>query len=99
MEAVVVLLSLSLLGCTWQNWSKTESVTPEYLLKPASAREIVEIVKSASQAGKRVRMTGNGHAASDVAICDEVLLTPGNLNQPLYLDETRLKAPAPEKVR
>lgn len=86
-------LSLLLLmsGCYWENWTKTESVEPEYLVQPESAAQLVDYVGRASRAGKRVRMTGSGHSASEVAITRDVMFTPEKLNKPLALDRNRLK--------
>lgn len=79
-------------GCDeWSNWVKTEKVTPQYLYQPASAKDVVYAVKEAKKRGMRVRMTGSGHSASDVAITKDVLMTPEKLNKPLQLDRSRLK--------
>jgi hypothetical protein len=95
-SVVSIGLTLSFSACdggSWTNWFQTESVTPEVLSAPKNARELVDTFKKASHDGKRVRMTGNGHAASDIAITTDVLLTPQNLNQPLTLDYSRLRGP------
>ena len=57
--SLVVLVS----GCYWENWTKTESVEPQYLVQPDSAEQLVDYVGRATRAGKRVRMTGSGHSA------------------------------------
>lgn len=82
-----------LVGCnaSWTNWFKTESVTPEVLRAPETAKELVEIFREALANGKRVRMTGNGHSLSDIAINSDVLLTPQNLNHPLSIDCRRMR--------
>ncbi|MFP5431272.1 MAG: D-arabinono-1,4-lactone oxidase [Gammaproteobacteria bacterium] len=93
-------LALVLTGCEWENWSKTEKVEPEYLAQPDSAKQLSDYIRQATSAGKRVRMTGSGHSASDVAITNEVLFTPEKLNKPLTLQRTRLKNPnEPRLVR
>ena len=85
-------LGLSLSACDeWENWPKTEKVKPEYRTQPASAKELTNYISMASSNGKRVRMTGSGHSASDVAITNDVLFTPEKLNKPLTLDRSRLK--------
>lgn len=78
---------------TWENWEKTESVAPKVMSQPATAAQLTRYVNKVSAAGLRVRMTGSGHSASDVAITNEVLFTPEKLNQPLALDRARLKQP------
>ena len=77
---------------SWTNWFKTESVRPHSIQAPANAKELINVVKTAARSGKRVRMTGNGHAASDVAITQDYLILPTSLNRPLSLDCRRLKA-------
>ena len=77
----------------WENWEKTESVSPKIMSQPASAAQLTSYIAKVSAAGLRVRMTGSGHSASDVAITSEVLFTPEKLNKPLSLDRSRLKVP------
>jgi L-gulono-1,4-lactone dehydrogenase len=76
---------------TWSNWFKTQSVRPELIASPASAKELVALVKMASDSGRRIRMTGNGHSSSDVAITDDILLTSKSLTYPLIIDCAQLK--------
>lgn len=92
---IIAMMALTTLltGCEWENWMKTEKATPEYLVQPNSAKQLTDYIGRASAAGKRVRMTGSGHSASDVAITNDVLFTPEKLNQPLTLDRNRLKNP------
>ncbi len=95
LTAMITLLS----GCDeWENWAKTEKVTPQYRAQPASAKELTNYISTASSNSKRVRMTGSGHSASDITITNEVLFTPEKLNQPLTLDRTRLKNPAEARL-
>lgn len=100
-KAVILFaLAASLSGCEWENWMKTEKATPEYLTQPESAKQLSDYIARASSAGKRVRMTGSGHSASDVAITNDVLFTPEKLNRALILDRSRLKNPSePRLVR
>lgn len=98
--AGMACLALVLTGCEWENWVKTEKVEPEYLAQPDSAKQLSDYIRQATSAGKRVRMTGSGHSASDVAITNEVLFTPEKLNKPLALQRSRLKNPnEPRLVR
>ena len=98
----VVALVVALAGCggSWTNWFETETVTPQVLVAPNSAKQLTDYVSQATTKGARVRMTGNGHSMSDIAITNEVLFTPEQLNQPLTVDTTRLKNPnSPNLVR
>ena len=47
--------------------------------------------KSAEAQQKRVRMTGSGHAFSDVAMTDDTLLSPLGLTRALPLDRSELE--------
>ncbi|MFZ5724056.1 MAG: D-arabinono-1,4-lactone oxidase [Pseudomonadota bacterium] len=85
-------LVLLLAGCEWENWVGTEKATPQYMTAPENAAQLVDYVSRASAAKLRVRMTGSGHSASDVAITNDVLFTPEKLNKPLTLDRTRLRS-------
>jgi hypothetical protein len=78
---------------SWHNFSGTQQVEPEYMAQPVSIDELVKAVKLAIDNGKRIRMTGSGHSHSDVAVTDEVLLTPTGLVAPLTLAKARLKDP------
>lgn len=98
-RALLITGALAMLaGCEWENWTKTERVEPEYLVPPESAAQLVDYIGRATRAGKRVRMTGSGHSASDVAVTREVLFTPEKLNKPLQLDRARLKPGAPDRL-
>lgn len=91
--ALLVLATFLLQGCFWENFSKTEKVNPQVLFSPTSAEALIDVVAQATEQGKRIRMTGSGHSHSDVAVTDDILLTPYKLNNPLNLDRTRLKNP------
>ena len=77
----------------WHNWCHSESVQPQRIAQPTSARDLIQRVAMATEQGQRIRMTGSGHAASDIAITSEILLGPDLLNKPLTLDTSQLKQP------
>jgi len=79
----------------WSNDFKTEKVTPQLLVQPTSAKQLTDYISQAASNGQRVRMTGSGHSMSDIAITQDVLMTPERLNKPLTLDSSRLKNPNP----
>lgn len=76
---------------TWNNAIRTAGADPEHFLEPKSLTELVEIVRRAESEGKRVRMTGSGHAFSDVAFTDDYLLSPRGIARALPLDRSELK--------
>lgn len=95
---VAISFSLPSQARIWTNWFKTESVKPQSIQSPGNAKELINVVKAAARDGKRVRMTGNGHAASDVAITQDYLILPGSLNHPLTVDCRRLKVGCDESL-
>jgi hypothetical protein len=80
----------------WNNAIGTAGADPEHFLTPKSLEELVTIVKAAEAQRKRVRMTGSGHAFSDVAMTDDYLLSPLGLTRPLPLDRDELRSDAPK---
>jgi L-gulonolactone oxidase len=59
---------------TWKTWSKTVRCTPAELAAPTSEDAIVDLVRSARQAGLTVRAAGSGHSFNPLASTDGVLL-------------------------
>lgn len=89
--AIVCSSVLFLSGCFWENQQKTQQVSPYVLWEPENADDLIYAVKKAEQRNRSIKMTGSGHSLSDVAVTEDVLLTPQKLNQPLSLDTSRLK--------
>ncbi len=83
----------SLNGCYWENFSKTEKVEPLRLTAPNSIETLIDEVRSATEKGLRIRMTGSGHSHSDVAITEDILLRPIQLIDVLEIDRQRLYDP------
>ena len=88
----------SLNGCYWENFSKTERVEPLRLTAPNSIETLIDEVKSATQNGHRIRMTGSGHSHSDVAITEDILLRPIQLIAVLEIDRQRLNNPEEDQL-
>ena len=59
----------------WQNWTGYVTATPEQKLAPDSIEALQEIVKSAVQNNKRVRVTGAAHSFSGCAQPEEIAVT------------------------
>jgi hypothetical protein len=78
----------------WHNAPSTVNVKPALLGLPRNARELVDHVRAAAAAGKRIRMTGSGHSYSDAAVTDDHLLLPTGLTRVLDLDRRELRAEA-----
>lgn len=78
----------------WHNAPATVNVKPALLALPRNAHELIDHVRAAAAAGKRVRMTGSGHSYSDAAVTDDHLLLPTGLTRVLDLDRSELRAEA-----
>jgi len=95
-RAALACFAVAAMGATcatysWHNFSNTHVVAPAYMAEPKSLGDLVTAVKMAGDSGRRIRMTGSGHSHSDVAVTDDILLTPTGLTSPLALARERLK--------
>lgn len=63
---------------TFKNWAETVVCHPEQILKPSSEEEIAQIITTASQTGKRIRVVGNGHSFSGLVGTDSILIALDN---------------------
>jgi len=99
MRRATVLLAAAIgMGATcgtysWHNFSNTQQVAPEYMAEPKSLDDLVRAVRLAGENSRRIRMVGSGHSHSNVAVNEDVLLTPTGLTKPLTLVRSRLKDP------
>ena len=59
----------------WQNWTGYVTATPEQKLAPASIEALQQIVKTALQEHKRVRVTGAAHSFSGCARPEEIAVS------------------------
>jgi hypothetical protein len=75
----------------WSNALGTTYALPRWAWAPRSAGEVIEAVHRATAEGHRVRMTGNGHSFSDVAVNEDWLLSPRGLQRILDIDAASLR--------
>ncbi len=73
----------------WTNWAGTASCTPAAIERPASEDEIVRAVRSAGDAGRRVRVAGTGHSFTDLCCTDGTLLRLDRCDRVLDVDRER----------
>ena len=64
---------------TWSSWSGLAQGRPTRVVRPTSPAEVAEAVLAARAEGLRVKMPGNGHSFTDIALTDGVLLDPSAL--------------------
>jgi L-gulono-1,4-lactone dehydrogenase len=58
----------------WRNWGRTESVTPQRVVRPRDAHEVAAVVTEARASGMTVKPVGSGHSFSAVAVAPGVQL-------------------------
>ncbi len=76
---------------TWNNWVGYEETTPEQKLTPKSVEELQEIIKTASQNGKRIRVTGAGHSFSPVAKPEEIAISLHHMRGLVSVDKDNME--------
>jgi L-gulono-1,4-lactone dehydrogenase len=59
---------------TWRNQSRDQTCHPRRIVRPSTTAELQAIVREAEREGTTVRAVGAGHAWSDVALTDGVLV-------------------------
>jgi L-gulono-1,4-lactone dehydrogenase len=79
---------------TWHNHSRDQSCRPRRIEHPATTEELVELVHEAEHDGVGVRAVGAGHAWSDVALTDGLLLETDAMSGLLEPDDGTLRAGA-----
>ncbi|MER6511144.1 D-arabinono-1,4-lactone oxidase [Nonomuraea sp. NPDC001636] len=62
------------------NWAGNQTGAPAEVRTPASVADVVQAVRDASAAGRRLRMVGTGHSFTGVALTDGIMLRPEGLS-------------------
>ena len=81
---------------TWRNHSRDQECHPSQIEHPSSTEEVVQLVRRAEQQGTSIRAVGAGHAWSDVALTDGILVETDRLSGMSDADDGTLRAPPPE---
>jgi hypothetical protein len=79
---------------TWHDCIDRRRSEPMLYCKPSSLPELVEIVKSASADGLRIKGVGSGHSFSDVTDAPDCMVDTHSLAHVLEVDPDRLRDPA-----
>jgi L-gulono-1,4-lactone dehydrogenase len=77
---------------TWHNHTGDQRCDPREILRPDSLEALVELVRRAERDDTTIRMVGAGHAWSDVALTEGLLLEPDRLSGLLPLDDGCLRS-------
>ena len=59
---------------SWENWARTQRVTPRRVERPVDADEVATAIRRAVAEGLRVRAVGSGHSFTGAAVADGVQL-------------------------
>jgi FAD-linked oxidoreductase len=62
------------MAAPWENWARTQRVTPRRVEHPLDAGDIADAVRRAAAEGLRVRAVGSGHSFTGAAVTDGVQL-------------------------
>lgn len=81
---------------TWENHSRDQRCEPRRIEHPETTEEVAALVAEAEAQGLKVRAVGAGHAWSDVALTDGLLLETDRLSGLLELDDGTLRPAAAE---
>ncbi len=89
----------ALLDCrrrkSWSNYVGTQTAEPLALCDPGTSGAVASIVTETGARRLSVKAVGSGHAWSDVALTDGVMVLPDNLRSVLPLEREILKPSAP----
>ena len=61
-------------GTHWTNWAGNQQAWPERIFVPESRADLVEIVRTANEQEKRIRVCGEGHTFSALVPTDDFLV-------------------------
>ncbi len=73
---------------TWRNWAGNQASAPVAVERPATEEQLVEIVKAAAGAGRRVKAVGTGHSFTGIACTDGVMVDPHDYGRLVGHDRT-----------
>jgi hypothetical protein len=76
-------------GQTFTNWSQSIVVRPERLCAPRTPQEVVDLIREANAAGKKVRAYGSGWSFSDVMVTDDFLVDTSKLRGVAVMSQGR----------
>ncbi|MFI9590053.1 D-arabinono-1,4-lactone oxidase [Nonomuraea sp. NPDC052265] len=82
------------------NWAGNQTGAPAEVRTPANVADVVQAVRDASAAGRRLRMVGTGHSFTGVALTDGIMLRPEGLSgiRSAAEDRVTVQAGTPLKV-
>ncbi len=79
---------------TWTNWTGLATAHPTQELTPHDAGEVADAVIAARHQHLTVKMPGNGHSFTDIAVTDGLMLSPGSMRGIVAVDRDALTVTA-----
>ncbi len=83
---------------SWSNYVGTQTAEPLALCAPGSAGAVQSLVSESASRRLTLKAVGSGHAWSDVALTDGVMVLPDNMRSVLPLERETLKPSAPAQL-
>jgi FAD-linked oxidoreductase len=74
----------------WQNWGRSESVTPVQRRRPESTDDVVAAVRAARDLGLRVKAVGAGHSFTGIALAPGIQLDMSGMTGIRSVEGTRV---------
>ncbi len=59
---------------TWRNWGRSQQSRPQFVARPRSVEQVVEVLAFARERGLRVKAIGAGHSFTAIAATDDIQL-------------------------
>lgn len=66
-------------GATWENYIANQVITPDHFFEPKNLEELQQAVNFAKIQGRSIRMPGSGHSFSEIALSQQVMISPKRL--------------------
>jgi len=82
------------MGAGWSNWSGLESATAAVELTPRHPEAVAEAVRTAAEAGRRVKMLGTGHSFTSISAPVDVMMRPDLLTGVTHVDREAMTVTA-----
>ncbi|CAF0889707.1 unnamed protein product [Brachionus calyciflorus] len=86
-------------GKHFKNWSNTYSCNPSLYFEPETIEEIKEILKSANENKKIVKVVGVGHSPSSIACTNDYMISLSKFDRIIDIDQENLKVKVQGGIR
>ena len=77
-------------GTRWRNWGRSVESHPQYIARPTTVEQVVEVLAFARERGLRVKAIGAGHSFTPIAATTDVQLDISRLDGVYAVDGTRV---------